>query len=362
MTIVGIILLVILIFGFLIFVHELGHFLLAKRAGVEVEEFGFGFPPRLIGKQVGGTIYSLNWIPLGGFVRMKGETLADTTPGSFGAASFWQKTKILFAGVTMNALTAYFILLYLCLTGLPPVVAGQFSSGQATYAQPKQVMAVAVINGSPAAAAGMRRGDIILRGDGQSFTTADQLVAFTKAHAGHIVILQVAHHGVTRTIRPHLRGPHVTDGQLGVTPFQTYKQRYSLPNAIVTAAGLTVQLIWATLTAFIGLVVGLFAHGQVSNDVAGPVGIVVLLGAVADLGVAYVLIFVASLSISLAVINALPLPALDGGRWALAAGARIARRNLSQSVENAIHASGFAALILLMLIVTFFDIKRTFGQ
>ena len=358
MAVVGIILLVILIFGFLIFVHELGHFLVAKRAGVVVEEFGFGFPPRIIGKQAGGTLYSLNWIPLGGFVRMKGETMHDTAPGSFGATSFWQKTKILFAGVTMNALTAYFILLYLCVTGLPPVVASQFSYGHPSYAQPKQVMAVAVLKGSPAAAAGLKRGDILLGGDGQRFTTADQLIAFTKAHAGQTVTLDVTHHGVARTVRPHLRGPHVTDGQLGLTPFQTYKQRYNLPDAIVTAAGITVQLVGATLAAFVGLVVGLFAHGQVSSDVAGPVGIVVLLGAVAELGVAYVLIFITSLSISLAVINALPLPALDGGRWALAAGARLARRNLSQKVETAIHASGFAALLLLMAIITFFDIKH----
>ncbi|HUC86908.1 MAG TPA: site-2 protease family protein [Candidatus Saccharimonadales bacterium] len=358
MALLGIILLVILIFGVLIFVHEFGHFLAAKRAGVEVEEFGFGFPPTIVGKQVGGTFYSLNWIPLGGFVRMKGEALTDVSAGAFGAASFWQKTRILFAGVIMNVLLAYAVLLWLCLTGLPPVIAGQFSSGTASYAQPKQVMVVDTVSGSPATTAGIVRGDIILSGDGQSFSSENDILRFTKAHAGASVTLQVEHHGVTRTVRPHLRPPGAKDGFLGVTPFQTYKLRYNLPDAVVTAAGITGQLIWATLSAFGGLVAGLVAHGQVSDNVAGPVGIVVLLKAVSDLGVAYVLIFVASISISLAVLNALPLPALDGGRWALAAAQRLTHKSLSQRLEMAVHATGFAALILLMVVITFFDIKH----
>jgi regulator of sigma E protease len=365
MALIGIILLVILIFGILIFVHEFGHFIAAKRAGVKVEEFGFGFPPAIIGKQVGDTFYSLNWIPLGGFVRMKGETLTDTSPGTFGATSFWQKTKILFAGVTMNALTAYLVLLWLCLTGLPPVIAGQYSNGTPSYAQPKQVMVVDTVAGSPAAAAGIGRGDIILSGNGQGFSSENDILHFTKAHAGTTVTLQVEHHGKIRTVRPHLRPPSSTEGFLGVTPFQTYKLRYNLPHAIVTAGGITLQLIWATLSAFGSLVAGLgayFAHrqalGQVTANVAGPVGIVVLLKAVADLGVPYVLLFVASISISLAVLNALPLPALDGGRWAMAAAQRLTRKSLSERVETAVNASGFLVLIVLMLVITFFDIKR----
>ena len=126
--IVLVILLVVLIFGFLVFIHEFGHFIAAKRAGVEVEEFGFGFPPRLIGRTFRGTLYSLNTVPLGGFVRMKGETLEDGAPGSFGATTFWQKTQILLAGVTMNILTAYVLLVILCATGLPPVIANYLNS------------------------------------------------------------------------------------------------------------------------------------------------------------------------------------------------------------------------------------------
>lgn len=358
MALIGIILLIIVIFSFLVLTHEAGHFVMARRSGVEVEEFGLGFPPRIAGVRRGKTLYSINALPFGGFVRMKGENLTDTRPGTYGGASFGAKTRILFAGVTVNALTAFLILFGLALTGLPPLMAHQFSSGTPAYSQPKQVMVVDVLPSSPAAGAGLRRGDIILGSGGQKFSDEQDLLNFTKAHAGQTVRFQVSHHGNVRTVMPHLRPPQATNGYLGVTPFQTEKLKYDLPHAFVTAGGLTVQLVWATLTAFVGLVAGLFAHGTVSSNVAGPVGIVVLLKAVTNLGVAYVLIFVASIALSLAVINALPIPPLDGGGWALAAIQRLTRSRLSENLVGAVSFAGFAALVLLMLVVTFFDIKR----
>lgn len=355
---IGIILLVILIFGLLVFVHELGHFVAARRSGVEVEEFGFGFPPRVVGRKIGRTTYSINWIPLGGFVKLKGENLTDKSPGSFGAASFWGKTKILLAGVTMNAVVAYAILVYLCLTGLPPLIDNQFSYGNASYAQPKQVMAVAVEPGSPAAQAGLRRGDVLLSGDGQKLEAEKDLLNFTKSNAGQKVKIDVDRHGSRQTIEPTLRPPSSKDGFLGVTPLQTYKLKYSFGDSLIVSLGLLWQLIVGTLLAFGGLIAGLFVHGQVSDNVAGPVGIVVILNNIVDLGVAYVLVFVASISLSLAVINALPLPALDGGRWVLALAQAVSGRTLSEKTETAIHAAGFMALILLMVVVTVFDISR----
>lgn len=353
-----IILLVILIFGLLVFVHEFGHFYAAKRSGVEVDEFGFGFPPRIYSKQMGDTLYSINLLPLGGFVRLKGENLTDTTKGSFGAASFWGKTKILLAGVTMNALTAYIILLGLCLTGLPPIIAGQYSYGTPTYAQPKQVMAVSVGKDSPAAKAGITRGDLIVSGGGQALTSEKDLLNFTKSHAGQSVSIEVKHGDSARNVQVQLRGPDTKQGFLGVTPFQTYKLRYNPVDAVVTAGGILGQLIWGTLAAFGGLIAGLFIHGKVSDQVTGPVGIVVLLSNIVELGWAYVLIFVASISVSLAVINVLPLPALDGGRYALVVAQRLTRRQMNPQTEGIVHMVGFAALILLMVVVTFFDIKR----
>ncbi len=355
---IGIILLVVLIFGILVFVHELGHFIMARRNKVDVEEFGFGFPPRLFGVKRGPTLYSINLIPLGGFVKMKDESVQGDKPGSFAAASFLAKTKILLAGVTMNALLAFVVMVWLCLTGLPPVIKGQFSAGNPTYAQPKQLMAVSVDPASPAAKAGLERGDFILSGNGKALASEVELQRFTKANAGKTVELKISHDGATKVIAPTLRPPSVKSGFLGVTPFQTYKLRYDPLNAVITAGGITLQLIAATFLAFTGLIAGLFTSGQVSDNVAGPVGIVALLSNIVDLGVPYVLLFVASISISLAVINVLPLPALDGGRFAMVAVQRLTGKSLNQRTENMVHAAGFAALILLMVVITFFDIRR----
>lgn len=355
---IGIILLVILIFGFLVFIHELGHFVAARRNGVEVYEFGFGFPPKMFGKKFGGTEYSINWLPLGGFVRLKGENLTDQSAGSFGAASFWAKTKILFAGVAMNALAAYLIIVALCLTGLPPMYEGQYSYGQAVESQPRQVMAAVVGPGSPAETAGIRQGDIILSVDGRKLGSERDLMESTKENAGRQVRVEVQRDGKPSSALVQLKGPENKSGFLGVTPLQTYKLQYGFLDSLVTAAGITGQMMWMTIAAFGNLIAGLFTQGKVSEQVAGPVGIVVILGNIVQLGAAYLLTFIASISVSLAVINALPLPALDGGRWALALAQRVTGRKLSQDMEGAVHAAGFLALIALMVVVTIVDIKR----
>jgi regulator of sigma E protease len=351
------IIIVIALFSLLIFVHEFGHFLAARRNGVEVEEFGFGFPPRAIGRKVGRTLYSINWLPLGGFVRLKGEDQDDTSPGSFGGARYRVKAKILLAGVGMNALTAYVIFLALCLTGLPPVIAGQFNFGHYTYAQPKQLLVVDASKGSPAAEAGLARGSFILAANGQKLVSEDDLFSFTKAHAGEQVTFTVVEKGTQKDVAVILRPPDSKDGFLGVTPLQTYKIRYTWTAPIV-AAGLTVQIAWATLSAFGALLVGLFAHGQVSNSVAGPVGIVALLNALLQIGFSYVWLMVASISMSLAIVNVLPIPALDGGRLALITVQRVTGKALSPKREALVHTIGFVLLIGLMVIVTVVDIRR----
>lgn len=355
---------VLLIFSFLVFVHELGHFVAAKRSGVNVEEFGIGFPPRMLAKKVGSTVYSLNWLPLGGFVKLQGEDLTDKKEGSFGAARFIDKVKILLAGVIMNAITAYIILVGLCLVGLPPIIQDQFSYGKSELSQPKQVMAVAVAPGSPAERGGVQRGDIVvgaitMGGAEKKFAAEQDLLNFTRENAGKNVNFQVKNGNNERTVSVELRPADAKDGFLGVTPFQTYQLKYASPiDAAITAGGITGQLIWGTLAAFGGLIAGLFTTGQVSENVAGPVGIVVLLSNIMELGVSYVLIFVASISISLAVINALPLPALDGGRLAMVIAQKVSGRQLSAEREGFVHMIGFVALIMLMVVVTFFDIKR----
>lgn len=351
------ILLVVLIFGLLIFVHELGHFVAARRSGIEVEEFGFGFPPRVIGKKVGGTIYSINLLPLGGFVRLKGEDGSEGDTNSFAAAPYMTKVKVLLAGVGMNALIAYVILLVLAVTGIPPIVPNQFSLGETRYSESPRVLVVGVEDGSPAAQAGIKQGDTITSAGGEAITSDKELTSFTKENAGDEVEIKVVRGGEERSVNVQLKGPESKTGFLGVTPLTTYKQVYGWLSPIV-AFGLLIQLMWLTLVGFGGLIAGLFLRAEVSNDVTGPVGIVVILQNIMQLGLSYLALFVASISVSLAVINALPIPALDGGRLAFTTVQRFSRRPLSQKTEAMVHATGFILLILLMLIVTIVDIQR----
>lgn len=354
-----IILLVVAIFGFLVFIHELGHFLAARRAGIEVHEFGFGFPPRLIGKKIGNTIYSINWLPLGGFVRLKGEeggTPAGGSKGSFAAATLGTKTQVLLAGVVMNLVAAYLIILALCFTGLPPLLPNQDKIGHPTYAQARQVLILNVTAGSPADLTGIKKGDVVLSGNGLAFHSEDELLSFTKAHAGQTVDFEVkSQKSEVKSLTIRLLGPEHDGGYLGVMPLLTYKLRYGW-DSFVVALRLMFVMVGSTFAAFIGLLVGLFAHAKVSGEVTGPVGIVVLLSNIIHLGWAYVLMFVASISTSLGVINVLPLPALDGGRLLMVLIQRYKR--IPEQLESWINNIGFGLLIVLMIIITVVDIQR----
>jgi regulator of sigma E protease len=354
-------LLVIAIFMAVVLVHEFGHFILARRNGVEVEEFGFGFPPRLFGRRFGKTLYSVNLLPLGGFVRLKGESAADETPGTLGAASFWAKVKILLAGVGMNLVLAYVLLLGLCLTGLPSGITenqSSFANGQLVGA--KRLMILNVADGSPAQEAGIKTGDVVVSANGKALTEEDELLSFTREQAGKTVNLVIRERGgAERTVSLRLNDGDDAkkEGQLGVTPFQTFKVRYGLSSPLV-AANILWQMVWGTLSGLASLVVGLIVSQKVADNVTGPVGIVSILANLRQLGGAYLAAFVVSISVSLAVLNALPIPALDGGRLALIVGQRVTGTPLSAKREAQIHAMGFAFLIGLMLIITYFDLRR----
>lgn len=361
-------LLVILIFSALVFVHELGHFWAARRNGVEVEEFGFGFPPRLVGKQVGPTLYSLNLIPLGGFVKLKGEDLADHRPGSFGAANTWIKTKIMLAGVGMNALLAYVLLLVLCVVGLPAAFTSGFSLPQPTSSSSPQVMVLEVGSGTPGAAAGLARGDIIISANGQVLKSEADLTNFTRDHAGQAVHLVVRQRGAAHQLTVPLRGRVAgkTSGYLGVVPAQVYSLRFGW-KSIWVAASLTAQMIWLTLVGVVSLfghlpalVAGIF-HGGVpaaADGVAGPIGIFSILSNISVLGLGYLTFFVTTISVALAVFNIIPIPVLDGGKLALIWLQNLMKRPLSTEAESRIYLVSFALLGVLVLVVSLFDIRR----
>jgi regulator of sigma E protease len=200
------IIVIVFLFALLVILHEWGHFLAARRGGVDVDEFGIGFPPKIWGKKVGPTLYTINLLPLGGFVRLKGEDTADNGPHTFGGARFGTKAKILLAGVGMNLVTAVVILYALALVGLPALGA-QFEPNflKHEYAQPKQLILAQVEDGSPAAKAGIKRGDFVLRANGKDLKTDEDLRNFTKANAGHEVLLHVRSSGDERDVKVKLR-------------------------------------------------------------------------------------------------------------------------------------------------------------
>lgn len=352
------------LFVLLIVAHEFGHFIVAKRNGVAVEEFGIGFPPRLLGRRFKGTLYSLNLIPLGGFVKLKGEADADTVPGSFGLASYWQKAKILLAGVGMNVVIAFVFFFIVALIGMPRLFPGQYTVPADEHRQTPEILLLDIRPDSPAAAAGLQAGDVVTRVNNTDIHSVDTLIDYTDARPEETVEVAFSRDGQSHTAPITLARTDTGEGQLGVVPFENSAIRYTW-SAPLVAAGITLQTLWLTVVVFGGFIATLAGSGvneAMQAPVTGPVGIFTVLQSLDTLGLAnYLLVIVASISASLAALNALPIPALDGGRLAVISGFRLFKRKLRPNVENAIHSAGFLALIGLIIIITVIDVRRFFS-
>jgi regulator of sigma E protease len=367
----GIVLTVFILFLFvsIVILHEWGHFIMARRGGVEVEEFAFGFPPRLFSKKKGKTQYSFNLLPLGGYVRLKGEDGFEQGPHSFGRANYATQSKILLAGVGMNLVTAFVMFYVLCLVGLP-ALGGNFEPSflHSTYAQPKQLILVQVDKGSPADQVGLKRGDYVMSANGHKIETEQQLIDFTKANAGKDVSLHVRSNGDERDVTVKLRPPSAKAGFLGVAPQQVYKTRYDPLSGVVAAGYITVSLFVATIIGVVKfllsiplLVMGLFSKSvpEAAAAASGPVGIIMILTSISSLGLSYIFLFMANISVALAAFNVLPIPALDGGRWAMITVQRAMRKKMRPELEAKIHTYGFMALIALIILITVYDLKKS---
>lgn len=361
----------------LIVVHELGHAIVARRNGVVVEEFGIGFPPKAWGKKLkNGVLFTLNWLPLGGFVRLKGEHDAAKGKGTYGAATFWQKTKILFAGVVMNWLVAVVLLTILALVGLPKIIPNQFVMAGDGRVEVSPLSLVTVVEGSAAAKAGFEKGDVIISVDDTLVTASADFIATTRKNAGETVKVTYERNGQTHAT-PVSLGDDPSKGVFGavVGQSETIHASWSAPIVGVVTTG---QLSWETLQGIGGLL-GKLVSGtvqqfsgneetrdaakqkldEVSNSVAGPVGILgVIFPSAQQQGLGQVVLLTAVISLTLAVMNALPIPALDGGRWWTMAVFRVLRKKLTKEREETIQGIGMLVLFGLIILITVSDVLK----
>lgn len=352
----------IVILGLLVFVHELGHFLTAKRMGVRVDEFGFGFPPRLFGIRRGGTLYSINWIPLGGFVKIKGEGGEDAAAAdSFAHKKAWQRVSILSAGVVMNFVLAFFLLSIGFMVGMPQEITGSDMAGR-TVRDP-HIVILEVEKDSPAAKAGIRIGDVVRTLDGKSFDTPDEVIAYIQAQSEADIAIELERGPelIRASAQPEAYGTH-TKPLLGISMVRAGIVQYGFFESWIMGARATVVMIWMILLAFGTLIIGLFQGAGVSEQISGPVGVAVLTGQVAQLGLPYLINFAAMLSINLGILNIIPFPALDGGRVLFVVLEKIKGRPVNARLEGIMHTVGFSLLILLVLVVTYRDIIRYGGD
>jgi regulator of sigma E protease len=374
---------VLVIIGFLMIIllviaHEAGHFFAARRNNIEVEEFGVGFPPKAktITKK-NGTEYTLNWLPLGGFVRLKGEHDSDTTPGSFGAAPLKAKIKVMVAGVGMNFLIAYILFTIIALIGMPQLVENQFTVASDTKIAAQEILAGYVDPESPAGQAGLKDNDQIVsiteKGDCTDcqtyvFTESAQLGEATQNLAGQEVEIIIKRDGETATLNATLldletvQASKETDnpkGHLGVVPseFSTTRSTWSAP---IVGAGLTVQFTKQTLQGLGSIISGLVRGdtAQATEQVSGVVGVGYIFSSASFLGPVFMLMIVAVISLSLAIMNILPIPALDGGRLFVTLLYRAMHKPLTQKTEERIHGTGFAILMVLFVLITIVDVNR----
>lgn len=359
-----------IVLGVLVFVHELGHFLVAKRAGVKVDEFGFGYPPRawVIGEKW-GTLFTLNWVPFGGFVKIVGEDYEeneDSPQLSAGPKSFTQVSKkwqaaMLVAGITFNILFAWLLFSLGFMIGLPTPVDNNFGGEVKNPA----LTITGLLDSSPAQKAGLKTGDKIKN---ISLANGKVLQALNPEDVSNFI-----NNSLGQVDVEVLRGGKILDFKLtpemeiengrkiiGISMDMVGTLYLPIHKAIYEGGKTTLRLSYLTVAGIANLIKdAVRGHADISQ-VAGPVGIIGLVGDASKLGFAYLLTFTALISVNLAIINLIPFPALDGGRILFVAIEGITKRKINPKVAHTLNTIGFALLIVVMLIVTYRDVLRLF--
>jgi len=352
------------VLGVLVLIHEYGHFIMARRAGMKVEEFGFGFPPRLFGIKKGGTIYSINIIPFGGFVKILGEDGGERyNPESFGSKPISKRLKVVVAGVVMNIIFAVILLILGNIFGLR---IGLFDEEIVRTARNKKIQIIEVVAESPAEKVGLQvldeiKGFKLSNGDVLNVSTIEDVQTFTREHKGQKIhmIISKGPESVIKEIGPRIHPPP-GEGSIGIAMALTGVVSYPWYEAIWRGIYDTFILIINVIYGYYLLFKTLLLDRTLIGEVSGPVGIASITGQAARVGFSYLMQFVALISVNLAVLNIVPFPALDGGRVIFLVIEKFRCAPMDKKIESAINGIGFALLITLMIYVTIKDISRFF--
>lgn len=360
----------------LVVIHELGHFFAAKSFNIKVLEFGFGIPPRAWGKKIGETIWSLNWLPFGGFVRLLGEDEADKKiledKRSFATQAIWKRITVVVAGVVMNLLLAW-LLFYIVLgfqgfkTKLPLLSDYHFSGiNQSTETS---IVVGNIAKDSPAEKAGLKDGDRVMAINGAPLTESGKFVEEIKANAGKEVKLTISdlQGNNTRevTVTPRVNPPE-GQGALGVSlgGIKTVNLSFDTPIQKIFAGPIYSYNLVGYSGKILGETIGFSVEkhdiGPVSEAVAGPVGITSVVGQILSIDKPLLpyLDFVAALSLNLAIVNVLPFPGLDGGRLFFLVIEGITRKKTHAVIEKYVHTIGLVVLLSLIILITISDIRK----
>ena len=344
----------------LVLVHEFGHFIVAKKNGIKVEEFGFGFPPRIFGKKIGETLYSINLIPLGGFVKLYGEEYHELegktkiekeklSSQAFVNKKPFQKAQVIVAGVIMNFLRGWMIVSYL------------FTSG---ITVPNGVSIIKIQENSPAYSAGLKANDsfvkIVTENEVLPITTSSDLISATKKYADKNILLVVkrADNAMYFKIIPR-SNPPLGEGSLGVVIDQNLQVlKYPWYQAPFYGLAHSYKMTKTILVEILKIPVQLISKHKTSVEFSGPVGIAKVIGQARKYGINAILEITAVISLNLAVINILPFPALDGGRMIFVIYEFITGKRSNQNFEKYLNFVGIILLLSLSVLITFLDIKK----
>ena len=329
------------VFGVIVMIHELGHFLTAKACGMRVDEFAIGIGPNVLKKQKGDTLYSIRLLPLGGYNKIAGmDPSEDAGERGFSGKPVWQRFIVIAAGATFNFLLAIVIYFFV------------FAFHGTTVPSHEPIIGD-IMAGNPAATAGIQKGDKIVSVNGQTIQEWKDITTALQGHSNHVVSVTLDRQGeiLSTTVIPRESGDRAVIGINPVLEVKEYGIGESAVNAVTHTGSTMAEMVlglWNIIT------------GQSKGDVAGPIGVAQMAGQVAQLGFINLLLFTALLSLNLGVINLLPIPVLDGGHLVLLLLEGMTGRKLPEKALQYIQMTGVGLLLLVFVYSTFQDILRLF--